>query len=244
MSEYLSNDSYHPFEIDGIVYPTVTHYVKMKSRGISDTVPVSLFQLRMISNKNKKQTNANKKYLLEQGTLQKFKQNPELLERLDATGNSVISYQDSDLGEILMKIRDDYRKSNRYKDVLSSELSMEEYNIIKEILKLSRKIQQDEKQSKLFDGMIEDAIYNILDDYYQDSFMNEIGSINLYYSNLPNFRELIFNIEKEINYKGRIPMTIGLFIKFYRENTPTLKSNIYTINYPAKKREYRKSFKL
>jgi predicted NAD-dependent protein-ADP-ribosyltransferase YbiA (DUF1768 family) len=247
--DYLSNDSYFPFEIDGVVYPTVTHFIKEKSKGIQ-TQQLSLFQLRLKS-KTRFQTDAieckkstRKNAFLEQAVVEKFQQNPELLEQLDSTGNSIIKFDDNaDLGFLLMKIRDKHRNSIKYKDVSFSELTFEEYNILKEIVRLAKKIQFEEKQNKLFEGMIEDSVYNILDDYYQDSFMDETDKINIYYSSLPNFRQLVQNIERQMGLTGRISITLGLFIKFYRENSPTLKMKIDTIIYPCKKRDYRKSFK-
>lgn len=238
----LSNDSYYPFEVDGEIYPTVTHFIKIQSRD-QKNIPISLFQLRIESKKNKK-TRQDKTHLLEKAITEKFKQNPELMEILDSTGNSIIKSEDYITGEILVRIRETHRKSTKYNDVSTSQPTFEEYTIIKEILKLAEKIRLEERQTKLFDGMIEDAIYNILDEYNQDSFLDQIKKANTFWTTLPKFRQLVQNIERHTTQKGRIPMIIGVFIKFYREHSPILKTEIDTIIFPGKKRSYRKSFKV
>jgi hypothetical protein len=51
--------------------------------------------------------------------------------------------------------------------------------------------------------MVEDAVYNILNDYDRENFMDEVDSLNVYYSNLPKFRELIASRERYIQIKEK-----------------------------------------
>lgn len=234
--EFLMNDSYHPFVIDEVVYPTVNHYVKSMSREIGE-MPSTNFQLYLESKKRNK-ISVNKQKLLEKAIRAKFEQNDYLMERLYNTGDCIINSKDGFTGELLMSLRDSYKKKILYKDLDFSDPTINEIQLIKKIIFLAKRIQVEELQDKLYDGMIEDAIYNLIETNYKDSFLEEVKNQRQYYINMYKFRELVKNIEKETQTNVG-SLIIATFIKFYREKSFKI-VDPEEIIYPKKQRFYRR----
>ena len=131
---FLASYSNHGFQINGVYYPTVEHYYqaskfddeKLKKKILSCKTPREASEIGRDRN-NKRIPNFRKMKIqkMYEANLEKFRQNPEIAEKLLNTGNEEIREMtvkesfwgigpnqtgENQMGKILMRVREELRK--------------------------------------------------------------------------------------------------------------------------------------
>lgn len=262
---YLSSKSLYPFVLDGKTWVTVAHYVqsrKFEGTEKEEKVRRSLtphlaermdrrrvkcqrdgYNVEKVISEVDKEIWEEKYYdYLLRATTAKFKQNPMIMKRLLEVGDDIESFDEPDLPEILLLIRDkEIYRLNKEKDVKSPRLTKSEKQFILNIIDVIDLVRQMERLEEVHSGMAEDAFYNMTNKITIDDFFQWEMGCNEKISKMPNHHQMLLSIENVVK-KQSLSKRISYIIKFMRErkvkewNVPIIEN----IKLYPKKRSYRK----
>ena len=247
--EYLSNSSLFPIKVDGVSYPSVTHYVESRrfrdSNIINQIISApNTYVVRQIVQRNIQNTYYRmiEDWLIKEPSLYehamkiKFRSYPSLMAVLSQTSNSNI-YLPDNMGYLLEKIRDVNNQDNESQglppldDIKSPDLTKIDKQIIERTILLAMHISKlknvNFEQNQI--ELIQDAIYNVT--YYNEGALFFVSSFLLQREwddiyKLTNFMKLLrfvyrYILELDVSYENIVSSEI-IYTIFVAINITTL----------------------
>lgn len=254
-ANFLLNSSRYCFQLEGQVWPTVTHYLESKAKNNSNIRKCKTPWLA--SRKNLKyvtchrnglepehkvvvsKNNEGRKEFMMKAIQEKFNQNPNLKKRLLKTKLEDYEFEDKDLADIMFLIKQKIiKENNKEKDIENDAFFDWEKGFLLYILQLSEEIMKLEGCKNIESGMVEDSIYNILGDELFEEFL-KYKKQTMGITKLPCLAKLNIRV-KNVVKNDQYSLLISYLLKFLREKNINTYKEVENIKLYPKKRSYRK----